>query len=128
MNLDTVLSSLLSGFKGTVRPDWIFMRVEPLDRHRKGQQPLQVFSFEYLKRLQSSELLHTKMPLIILLVGSTGCMGTNCDLFHQTVLQKCGRVNNCSWDYGLLVEYLKKINTPQSKPKQSSTLGDFFNK
>ncbi len=20
-------------FKGTVRPDWIFMRVEPLDRH-----------------------------------------------------------------------------------------------
>ncbi len=31
--------------------------------------------------------------------------------------KKCGRVNNCSWDYGLLVEYLKKINNPQSKPK-----------
>jgi hypothetical protein len=27
-------------FKGTVRPDWIFTRVEPLDRHRKGYQPL----------------------------------------------------------------------------------------
>ncbi len=27
-------------FKGTFRPDWIFMRVVPLDRHKKGHQPL----------------------------------------------------------------------------------------
>jgi hypothetical protein len=82
------------------------LRVEPLDRHLKGLQPLLVFNFlisvfEYFKRLQSSEPLHTKMPLIILLVGITGCMGTNRHLFCRTVLQKCGRINNCSWDYGL---------------------------
>ncbi len=73
---------------------------------------------EYLRRVQSSEPLHTKMPLIILLVGITGCMCTNHDLFRWTVLQKCGRVNNCSWDYLRLgVEYMKKTNNPQSKPK-----------
>ncbi len=26
--------------KGIVQPDWIFMRVTPLDRPRKGKQPL----------------------------------------------------------------------------------------
>ncbi len=31
--------------KGTVRPDWIYMRVVPLDRPWKGHQPLQVFDF-----------------------------------------------------------------------------------
>jgi len=30
----------------------------------------------------------------------TGCMGTNCNLFRQTGLQKCGRVNNCSMEDG----------------------------
>jgi hypothetical protein len=34
-----------------------------------------IFGFEYLKRLQNSELLHTKMHLTLLLVGITGCMG-----------------------------------------------------
>ncbi len=56
------------------------------------------FDLEYLRRVQSYELLHTKMPLIKLLVGTTGCMATNRDLFRRTVLQKYGRVNNCSWD------------------------------
>ncbi len=42
------------------------MRVVPFDRPWKGHQPIQVFdflifSFEYLKRLQSSELLYTKI-------------------------------------------------------------------
>ncbi len=32
-------------FKGTIRPDWIFMRVVPLDRPWKGDQPIQVFDF-----------------------------------------------------------------------------------
>ncbi len=36
-------------------------------------------------------------------------------------LQKCGKVNNCSLDYGSWVEYLKNSNFPQSK----STLADF---
>ncbi len=32
-------------FKGTVRPDWICMRVVPLERPLKGHQPLYVFDF-----------------------------------------------------------------------------------
>ncbi len=32
-------------FKGTVRPDWICMRVVPLDSPLKGLQPLNVFDF-----------------------------------------------------------------------------------
>jgi hypothetical protein len=30
-------------------------------------------------------------------------MGANRDLFRQTLLQKCGRINNCSLDYGSCV-------------------------
>jgi hypothetical protein len=90
---------------GTIRPDWTSLRVLPLDRPRKGHQPLWDFDFdfdlEFLKKLQSSELLHTKMPLIILLVGIMGCMCTNRNLFRQAGLQKCGKISNCSWDYGL---------------------------
>jgi hypothetical protein len=66
-----------ASFKGTVRPDCIFMRMVPLDRPWKGHQPL----------------------LIFLLVGITDCVGTNRNLFRQTVLQKCGRINNCSLGY-----------------------------
>ncbi len=56
----------LSTLKGSVRPDWIYMRVVPLDRPWKGHKPLWVFDFlishlTILKRLQSSELLHAKM-------------------------------------------------------------------
>jgi hypothetical protein len=32
-------------FKGTVRPDWICMRVVPLESPLKGHQPLYVFDF-----------------------------------------------------------------------------------
>jgi hypothetical protein len=73
-----------------------------------------IFGFEYLKRLQNSDPLHTKMHLILLLVGITGCMGTHRNLFRRIVLQKCGRFNNCSWDCGL---YVKNSIIPQSKPK-----------
>jgi hypothetical protein len=42
------------------------------------------FDLEYLRRVQSSEPLHTKMHLIILLlVGIMGCMATNPDLFRR---------------------------------------------
>jgi hypothetical protein len=53
-----------------------------------------------MKKLQRSEPLHTKMHLILLLVGVTGFMVTNRNLFRQTGLQKCGKVNNWSLDYG----------------------------
>jgi hypothetical protein len=44
-------------------------------------------------------------------------MGTNRDLFCQTVHQKCRRVNNFSCDYGLRVEYLKEPTI--RNPKQN---------
>ncbi len=47
--------------EGTVWPDWICMRVVPLD-----------------------EPLHTKIHLILLLIGITGCMVTSRNLFRQT--------------------------------------------
>jgi hypothetical protein len=34
--------------KGTVRPDWIFMRVVSLESPLKGHQPLYVFNFLFL--------------------------------------------------------------------------------
>ncbi len=76
-----------------------------------------------MKRLWSSEPLHTKMPLIFLLIRHTGCMGTNRDLFRRTVLQKCWKVNNCPLDYGSWVEYLKNSNI-QTKIVQP--FGGFF--
>ncbi len=64
-----------------------------------------------MKRLQSSEQLHTKNasnpPTY------SGCMGTNRYLFHETALQKCRRANNCSLDYGSWVKCLKNTNNPQ---------------
>jgi hypothetical protein len=35
-------------FKGTVRPDWICMRVVSLESTLKGHQPLYVFNFLFL--------------------------------------------------------------------------------
>jgi hypothetical protein len=39
------LMIFLTSFKGTVRPDWICMRVLPLESPLKGYQPLYVFDF-----------------------------------------------------------------------------------
>ncbi len=36
---------LFDSLKGTVRPDWICMRVVPLESPLKGHQPLYVFDF-----------------------------------------------------------------------------------
>ncbi len=49
--------------KGTVWPDWIYMRVVSLDRPKKGPKLIKVFNFtlEYFKRLQSFEPLHAEM-------------------------------------------------------------------
>jgi hypothetical protein len=64
-----------------------------LESHLKGHQPIYVFNFLFLiwKRVQSSEPLHAKRPLILLLVRISVCMCSNHDLFRRTVLQKCGR-------------------------------------
>ncbi len=63
--------------KGTVRPDWICMRVVSLESPLKGHQPLYIlyflffiFDLEYLIRVQSSEPLHAKMNPTSCLLGS----------------------------------------------------------
>ncbi len=72
--------------------------------------------FEKASKFWAPSYKNASNPPTVLVV-ITGCKGTYRDLFRLTVLQKCGRFNNCSWDYGLWVEYLKKTNNPQSKPK-----------
>ena len=54
---------------------------------------------EFKGTIQSSEPLHTKIPLILPLLLQTGFMGKNCNIFRQTGFQKCVRVNNSSLDY-----------------------------
>ncbi len=104
----------------SVRPDWICMRVVSLESPLKGHQPLQVcfnffiFDLEYLKQLQSSEPLHAKRPLILLLVRFTVCMCSSRNLFRQTVLNICGRDINCSLDCSSQV---KNSIIPQPKLK-----------
>ena len=66
---------LFSSFEGTVRPDWLCMRVVPLDSPLKGHQLLYVqkkiiFDLEYLIRVQSSEPLYAKMNSTSCLFGS----------------------------------------------------------
>ena len=61
--------------EGTVRPDWICMRVVSLESPLKGHQPLYVihffiFDLEYYIRVQSSEPLHAKMNPTSCLLGS----------------------------------------------------------
>ncbi len=80
------------------------------------------FSSEYLKQLQSSEPLHAKRPLILLLVRITVCMSSNRDLFRRTELQKCGRDINCPLGCGSKVE---NYIIPQSKPKKKLHFGGF---
>ncbi len=55
------------------------------------------------------------MHLVLLPVGIAGCMVTNRNLFRQTGLQKCGKVNNWSLDCGLWVQ---NSNIPH--PNQNS--------
>ncbi len=85
-------------------------------------QQLWVFSFsfnlKYLKSLQIAEQLLTKIHLILLLLWQTGCMGKKCNLFPQTELQKCWRVNNCS-----LVD---SIQHPAIQTKIVQQFGGFF--
>ncbi len=53
------------------------------------------------------------------------CMGTNRNLFRQTVLQKCVGVSRCSLDYSSWVEYLK-IPTSRNPNQNSAALWRIF--
>jgi hypothetical protein len=75
------------------------------------------------QRVQRSEPVHAKRPLILLLVRITVCMCSNRGLFRRTVLQKCGRDINCSLDYGSWVKN-SKILAIQTKIEQH--FGCFF--
>jgi hypothetical protein len=79
-------------------------------------------NLEYLKRLQSSEPLHTKIHSSYFF-GRRIVWAQTAIFFAKTGLQKCGRVNNCSLENGSLVEYLKNI--PQSE-QNTAALDGFF--
>jgi hypothetical protein len=81
------------------------------------------FDLDYLRRDQSFEPLHTKMPLIILLVGITGCMATNRNLFRRTVLYKCGRVNKLFMGLRLVS---KEFHHSAIQTKIEENFGGFF--
>ncbi len=88
--------------KGTVRPDWICMRVVSLESALKGHQPLQVFNFfisllNILKRLQSPEPLHAELNPILLLVRFTVCMCSSRDLFRQPYSINAGVTSTVLW-------------------------------
>ncbi len=46
--MKSVCVPVVQNFKGTVRPDWICMRVVSLENPLKGHQPLYVINFFFL--------------------------------------------------------------------------------
>ncbi len=94
----------ITRFDGTVRPDWICMRVVSLDGALKSHQPLKFLDFFNF----SNEFL-------------TVCMCTNRNLFRWTVLQKCRKVNNCFLHYGPFI-----FQHPAIQNKIVQPLGGFF--
>jgi hypothetical protein len=78
------------------------------------------FNLEYLKSLQSSQSLPTEINLILLFLWQTGCK-----LFRQTMLPKCGRVNNCSLQAGLRVN-IWRILTARNRTQSSAALWRTF--
>jgi hypothetical protein len=91
-----------------------------------------IFGFEFLKRLQSSEPLYTKMHLNLLLVAwDDGLYGHIPQSFPPNPFSKIAEdstiflgITACEYKYS----YVKKTNNPQCKPKKSGTFTDFFSK
>jgi hypothetical protein len=93
------------------------MRLVPLDRPGKGHEPLWVFDFLILilnfeKTVQSSEPLHTKVHLILLLVGITGCMATNRNLFPPNRSPKMRESQQLSFGLRLLRRIFEETRNP----------------
>jgi hypothetical protein len=81
-----------------------------------------------MKRLQSSEPLHAKMPLIVLLVGIMGFMGINRNLFRRTGIQKCGRESTIVLWTTVASRMFEENKQPAIQiKKKSSPLAGFFN-
>jgi hypothetical protein len=76
------------------------------------------FYLEIFKRLQSSEPLHTKIHLILLLVGITGCMATNRNLFPPNWSPKMRESQQLSFGLWLVRRIFEEsLTSLQSKPK-----------
>jgi hypothetical protein len=75
------------------------------------------FDLEFLKKLQSSEPLHKKMHQILLLVGITGCMVTNRNLFR-------GKPTISLWITAC--EIFEEILTSRNPNQKSATLLRIF--
>ncbi len=56
-----------------------------------------IFDLEFLKQLQSSEPLHAKRPLILLLVRFTVCMCSSRDLFAKPYSKNAGEASIVLW-------------------------------
>ncbi len=81
------------------------------------------FDLEYLKQLQSSEPLHAKRPLLLLLVRFTVCTCSNRDIFRRTVLQKMWERHQLFCGLRLAS---KKFHHSASQTKIDLHIGGFF--
>jgi hypothetical protein len=66
------------------------------------------------------------MSLIILLVGITGCMCTNRNLFLRTVLQKCGRGQQLLFGLRLISSIFEENQQSAIQTKIQHHFGGFF--
>ncbi len=75
-----------------------------------------------MKRVQNSDLLNTKMPLILLLVWITVCMCTNRYLFHRTALHtvNAGETTIVLWITA------QELQQPAIQTKIVQSFGGFF--
>ncbi len=122
----------ISQIKGYVWPDWFCIRVVPLDMPWKEHQPLYVFfifyfPFEYLKRLQSSEPLHTKLnPTSSLLGWRLDRILSSYWLGHVYLMKKSAKVLYYSGlDCGML-EFCTHIRNPKTNCCFSRISGYLF--
>ncbi len=102
--------------------EWYYWIVLEKDINQCRVFFIHFFYLEYLIRVQSSEPLNPNMIRTSYLFGSLFACAQPL-IFSLNCAPKRGI--NCSLDYG---SWVKNSNIPQSIPKKSSTLADFFNK
>jgi hypothetical protein len=78
------------------------------------------FSGEYLKRLQSSEPLHTKTLLLLLLIQHTGFMYTNRNLFRQNRSPKMRESQQLFFGLRLVRRIIEETLITSRNPNQNS--------
>ncbi len=103
---------------GTVRPDWICMRVVSLDKPWKDSTAtgLRFFYFWSWKFDKSSKFWAASC----INESNHVCMGSNRDLFRRTVLRRCARDVNCSLKWNSTDSLFPKQNYNVLSPKIST--------